>query len=68
MHPYVLDQIGDNEDAYKSAKVKDEARNKKVRQLLELTALMHTILDDGDALYNSDDYDDIYAEDEIFND
>lgn len=68
MHSYVLDQIGDNEDAYESAKAKDKARNKKVRQLLELTALMHTILDDGDALFNSDDYDDIYAEDEIFND
>lgn len=68
MHPYVLDQIGDNEDAYESAKAKDEARNKKVRQLLELTTLMHTILDDGDALFNSDDYDDMFAEDEIFND
>ena len=66
MHPYVLDQIGDNSDAYESAKAKDKAKHKRTRQLLELSALMRAVLNDGDALYNNDDYED--WDDEIFED
>lgn len=70
MDPYVLDMIGEDDEAYEAAKTRHK---KRLKDILAVSAMIHALTGEDamrlalgeDALYSNDNYDD--WEDEIYN-